>query len=910
MANPTIKKIIAYEKVYNSNKSYGTAFVMATRYYMGYVISGQRDFLHKANFVAQAHANVADVPMVFLRIQLACEMGHFDAAEDLLASLRPYRNAMKSQDATLYAHYLYFTCVLTIARGKERAANKRYRALRDYCKERRPACGYLLLAAANGSFGAYNDGLEYLLAAHKSGDTSPFFYICLARTLENTQPQGMQAALLLPLIRWSFSSGYHIGGIIARNQSLAEDILRRYPAEGEKLYAIYPLDWILFIVCTRRMISNDLSPAAFGYYKEAEARQIHFPQLYDFLMRAAHKNGIEDISRYSLAQYLKIGTAPIEMLPFVYHLVLKKEHGGKNKEFLEKIKDDIIQCAYYAAENRMYGRYYYSLYRFLLQAAIGGDKIEKRVLEFAEQTLKNLLFAYEISFDDEKPGAGVEKMLVQEIHMSSEALYDVKGERIRINLCNNDAKIICFDENFRNIIDCKPKVQKLVENVDVTILSYFFDRGLKIPELLINLCLHHMEMADMTTASIKIFEQAVANGQISGSFKMQARVVLGNFYAKNHNYPRAVQYYDHVDESRVAPKHLEQMLLTYIHAGEMGLAKRLVARAGGHIADKNLFAAIKRISAASPQGGTGSKALAALAYEQLLRGWHDRAMLGLVLDNHVTGLTDWIELARSLAAMGEAEAGLYTKILEIAIRTRSGAGKSVQGIFAKMVELSADSDIARDFAAYLSYEIIIGGLVPEYDAIYAMEKLCGSDDDFIAYGLAHVYIKNSVTTANSQEILRRATVLARDADIIWPVFKEIRDKNLILPYIEKNMPFVYRGRAGHTVSMHYKAAGDADYTEVPMKYLRFGMFVCYIPLFYGEELEYYYKEAITGHSSSITTVPTKIANNRPHLLEKTADLYYIINSALVFEQMFKYDKVEEIVTERLAEKEPPRAKLI
>ena len=916
MANPTIKKIIAYERVYNDKKSSSTAFVMATRYYMGYVIGGSRDFLHKANYVASAHANVADIPMVFLRAHIACEMGHFDNADELMAALKPYRNAMKSQDAALYAHYLYFACIVAISRGKERAANKHYRALQDYCKERRPKCGYMLLAAANTAFGAYGDALEFLLYAYKTGDISPFFYICLTRVMEHAQPQGAHVALLLPLLRWSLSSGYHINSIIVRNQPLVEDILRRYPADGEKLYTIYPLDWILYIICTRRMINNDLSPTAFAYYKEAEARQIHFPQLYDFLLRAAHKNGIEDISRYSLAQYLKLSSAPAEMLPFVYHLVLKKAQSEKNRDFLEKMKEDILQCAYYAVDNRMYGRYYYSLYRYLLQAAIGGEKIEKKALDFAEYTLKNLLFAYEVSFVDEKldPVTGVERMLVQEIHMNSEALYDVKGSKIRINLCEGEsAKITCFDENFRNIIDCRPKVQKLVENVDITILTYFFNRGLNTPELLINLCLHYMEQTDLPSASVKILDHAVANGQISGAFKMQARVILGNFYAKNHNYPRAVQYYGYVDESRVAPKHLEQMLLTYIHAGEMGLAKRLVARAGSHIADKNLFAAIKRIAAASPSKSAGNKALADLAYHQLLRGWYDKAMLRLVLENRISGLGGWLELARSLAAMGEADEELYEKILEIAIRTRSGAGKSVQGIFAKMTEMVPRNEILRNFAIYMTYEIIVNDLVPEYDAIHAMEQLFNAEDsnDFLAYGLAHVYLKNSITTGNAPEILRRAIRSAVDTNILWPVFKEIKDKNLISPYIEKNMPFVYRGKAGaNTVSLHYKAAEDMDYTEVPMKYLRFGFFLCHIPLFYGEELEYYFKETIAGHSSSITTKPEKIANNRPHLLEKAADLYYIVNSALVYEQMFKYDKVEEIVAGRLAEKEPPRAKLI
>jgi hypothetical protein len=51
-------------------------------------------------------------------------------------------------------------------------------------------------------------------------------------------------------------------------------------------------------------------------------------------------------------------------------------------------------------------------------------------------------------------------------------------------------------------------------------------------------------------------------------------------------------------------------------------------------------------------------------------------------------------------------------------------------------------------------------------------------------------------------------------------------------------------------------------------------------------------------------------NNLPHMLEKSGDLYYTINNALVYEQMFKYEQVEEIVTAQLAKKAGIRAKMM
>jgi hypothetical protein len=233
------------------------------------------------------------------------------------------------------------------------------------------------------------------------------------------------------------------------------------------------------------------------------------------------------------------------------------------------------------------------------------------------------------------------------------------------------------------------------------------------------------------------------------------------------------------------------------------------------------------------------------------------------------------------------------------------------------------------FALYASYEAIVNGAKPEYETIEVMEKLAlgplyepaekedagqdavrGRDARFVYYGLCHVYANHNITTFHSEEIFRRAMILCETDGFIFPIFKDIKDKALLTPYIEKNQPFIYKAGKGKRVFLHYRVhgggspAGSGEYIKKQARYVRFGIYAACVPVFFGEKLSYHFsEEAATG---SIETKESQAENNLIHLVENSSDLYYIINNAIIYESMFKYEAVEEIITNRL--KEAPRLK--
>ncbi|MCL2753236.1 MAG: DUF5717 family protein, partial [Defluviitaleaceae bacterium] len=597
-----------------------------------------------------------------------------------------------------------------------------------------------------------------------------------------------------------------------------------------------------------------------------------------------------------------------DILPFIYHLVLKGALGGRHSEILERVKGDIAAFACRCLQNHLFGKYYYSMYKFLLGTDVF---VESKYLNAAEEIIKQILFAYDIFANDGR----TKKIVVQEEFKKQGEPLVLKEGRCRVSMWSGSAQIIGFDEDLRNIISKKPTATRLLENADLTLYKYFFRKGHQPLDLLIYLSNHYLQadQNNLPDEAVLVFKKTIATAGIDRAFLRMIHAALGNYYVRKKDFSKAAQYFKDLDEAAVNKQYLEGMLAAYISAKDYLSATRLAARWAGDISDKALFNAIKQMT---PHIGglNAKKSVAHAAAKLILNGWHDEDLLGLVLAHYDAPLAFWAELYKTLVSFGVFSNALCKKILETSMLARV-CNKNVQSVFVNLAQNAPNEDgILTDYAIYLAYEIMINDLLPTNDTILAMEDIfVQSGQILLAYSLAIVYItrdeaKREYMREKSQKILDVALATAKRTDIIFPIFKEIKDKTTLLPYIEKNSPFVYKGKAQNEVVLHYRFNNNAEYSQKPMKYLAFGMHLCHLTHFYGENIEYYFSENMGG--SSVKTAPQILANNNSHMLEKTSDLYYTIHNALVYEQMFKYDKVEEIVDAHLAQKNSIRAKII
>ena len=890
MENRVDKKIYLQKDVFEKNKSEAQLYAMVIRYWISFFATGTKAFLHRANYELEIAGRSGDMSLIFLRCLIAAELKNTEYLETSLEKLRPLRAAMKNGEPIMYSRYLYFMCLNAILTGKERQANKHYRNLEIYCIDTDFDGGSVLLAMLNLHFGETADALQYLESEENTD--SPFFYVVALSILKRIP----SPKLMLKVLRWSLQNGIDIRAITERDYVFLMQHMSI--ADAKSLYSAYGFDWTLQAICRRLIAQNDVCDIAFYYYKEACIRQLDFDGIYEFLIRAAYESGIEDINRYAIVRYLAKNPS-LENLAFIYHILLKNPK--ENSEIIELNSFKILQYGHYALENRFSGRYYNSIYVYLIK-----NSSDSGFLQIAENIIKDLVFSYEIFIENPK----IKKLLVKEDFRRQAQIIDIKSEKIRIGMADSKARLVFFDADMRSIISYEPKLVRLVENADIELLQILFERKHFSIELLKALCDHFFENTDVDADFFeKVLEKAAANPHFSQAFSMKITAALGNLYARRHNFKKAVQFYKEVNENLIDEKNIEQILLVYINAQEMDLSIRLITKKHQFISDKNLFHAIKRI-VASPQAMYYGKSLSYLAYGRLALGWYDKNLLEYVLEHMEGSLSDWIKLSRSLIAMGVGEPRVDYKILEMAINMRIADAKVTQ-VFCRMVQNQPDFDIILDFTQYLSYEIMVCGNSFDHSTIMAMESVyLRYKNELIALALAIVYIEKNMATYHSERIMSDALAYSTHNGIIFPIFKEIKDKNLMSTYIDKNSPFLYHSSRTDKILLHYRIAQSSaeGYSVMPMKYLGFGIFFANILHFYNEELEYYFERV--QDSGSIAEKPLKTANNTPHLCENEADAYYAINQALIHEQAFKYDAVEAIISKKLRPQPAIRGNII
>jgi hypothetical protein len=350
------------------------------------------------------------------------------------------------------------------------------------------------------------------------------------------------------------------------------------------------------------------------------------------------------------------------------------------------------------------------------------------------------------------------------------------------------------------------------------------------------------------------------------------------------------------------------MLAAYLAVGEYDRTSRLINRKHNLINDKNLFNAIKQLSK-YPQY---HEAIAEPAYRLLTKPWYDRALMEIVIKHYKGVQSDWQSLSNMLSSISISNEELDSLILEKAVYMHQMNDDS-QRVFIRAVGRLSDGQIAEDSAEYAFmyfciYEMILNAFNPLFETIRVLEKLYSTNKEpFLAYALSHVYLISGLTTEASSSILLDACAEQELGDILFPIFKMHQDKFQGNAYIEKKQPFIYKTLPGKDVFLYYKVKGG-EYRKLRMRYLRFGLYVCSLSVFYGEVIQFYYSEEMT--SGSITTSEEEAKGSGVLVRGESDDPFYIINNAVVFEQMFQYNRAEEILSEHLKKSKNYHAKLL
>lgn len=888
------------EKLYEKNKSSFMSFIMLQRFYLGFFIHNNKEYLNKAYHVAVTgyNENKANIDLFLFVTFLFIEIEEYYDAEQNLSDIDRYKKYFKNNEPIVYGTIIYLHSLLEARREKYRSSLKYFKTLENFNENVNIPyfdlyLGNLCLEMKNKN----NMAGEYFCDAYDHGLRSMYFFISIYRYFTSTNLKPLYTEkLLMPLLKWGIAHSLNLKNIIELYKEKIKISILNYNIIGINLYELYPSEWILEQLCKAFMRDLNYSKKAFLFYKEASIKQIEINMLNDFLIKSAYRNEIEDLSIYPVKNFLEKNEIDFEIKPFIYHVILSDK---KYTALADKYKLDIIQFSLYCLENNLKGRYYNSIYKFLL-VNDNEFEINKDFINKAEKFLINQLFLYEIELDN----LNVKNMWIKEKQKLNVQYYNVEDGKAVIKSVSDKFSYYLLDESKKSILGSNIKITKMTENVDFNLYVKFYNKGHISDELLICLSEYYLSYENPDYSCVSVFENILKHVKISKSFQMKILTALGNIYLFKKDYEKASKYYKQIDDHFINEKNIENILNVFISSGEIERAVEITIKRINYISDRTVYYVVKKASKYEHL----YVLIADLAYDLLLKSWYDRKFIDIVLNYYKGSQEEWQKLSNVLDIMSVSDKSLNELIVKNGIWMHK-FDKGIQEIFIRIYKREPDNELIDEFIEFCCFEVIVNSSKVERGVIDILEKrFMQKEERILTYTLAHIYVLQGISTFHSEYIIKRVLDYMEEDNIIFPIFKKCKDKSFNTPYIEKNSPFIYKTTPDKNVLLYYKEMNEESFNSKQMNYFKFGLYITVIPVFYNETIEYYISEQMS--SGSIETKSMSLQNSNIFISENQTDDFFEINNALIYHKMFKYDDVEKIITEKLKSGNMIKGKLL
>jgi lipopolysaccharide biosynthesis regulator YciM len=830
-------------------------------------------------------------------IFIAIEGGHYDSANGMLDKAMSYKNFLRQNEPFYYGVLCFLYAYLELNQKRARSAKKHRRAFADHIAEQ-PSLHYtVMLGLIHLAAGEFPEAYKFLSEALAAGSNSIFLYEGLYRYYKNAS-SGFEGMSVLPVLTYAAQRGADISDVALKYSETLSAAIAANPEAGEKLYEISKYPPILKDICANRIAKGDMSAQAFAYYRDAEKKQIYTPELFNALVRASYENNAQRINHYPMARFLNSveNIQDLHFAVYVYHFLLSDP---ALSDLLPEVQSKILQLGTRCLENDINGREANSIYYFLwsrLRAlGISGAPPEK-----AEEILRANLTFFELRVPE---NSDVRFVYITEPEKRGMEVYEITQQVTQIEAVCASASYTCFGAGQRTIIDEELEIKPMVGQAAPELYLYFFQKGDRRFHLLAYLANYYLQLDSPPDEAAPIFEALLAEKNVAKPYKMRILIALGRLHYNAFSFEQALECYGEVDENAIADDFIEQVLNVYLQTREYKRAEKLICAKHKHISNETLFNALEILLTRFEK----SETLAAIGYNLLLNGFFGEELLKFVLNNFSASFGEWAELAQVIDENNRNAPSLDARVLESALHMAC-FDINAQKSFARLYETNKNDPLIAAFTELAAFEMLAKSTRPNYDVLNILEKIFFEKDQptLLSWGIAGVYLRHNITTFKSDEIIRCAINAAENEGILFPVFKE--NMPMQIPFIEKFTPFMYNSLPEKNCWLYYRIEGDEKFSAIQLQYVRYGLYVAAIPIFYNEAFEYYFSEEMA--SGSITTKVRAAKNTKPFLHEDDTDPYFTINNAIINEQMFKHDRAEKLISRLVKDIQPVRAQLL
>lgn len=884
------KLIVKSEELYKKNGTISALRILLQRYLIDYIIGKNAAILNKAVRISNEafNQNNKSIELLFYSIYFNIELGNYKEARNKLEAMDKYKRYMKNNDTNYYAFYIYLSALIEVKTSNSRHAWKYMRMLEEINEDSEHVNVYAGLLLANlgmDLFASSKKIAEYISNSYGRNNRSAFFFLTLYRYFNMKNTKIYHTELLVPFLNWCVAHGADVYDIIEIYSDKIIFSLFDNSKLKTRLYKKYSNNYILRQICRMLMSDMDLSLDAFYFYNEAINKQIELTGLFEFLIKAAHKNSIETIGIYPVSEFLSENKLNSELKPFIYHLILSDK---KYKHLVLKFEEDIIKFGMDCFEKGLEGRWYYTIYNFVSQKE-ESEAVINKIYERIDSLLYEKAFLYEVSLENKK----VSYIRIIEKEKNNIEVFPVEDGKAIIKAVSDNFSYYLFDALQKEILTGDITYKRLVTGADYKLFVKIYNKGMDDDYVLISLAKRIISLESLDKSFILILDKAVKLKNISREFKMKLFLKMANIYYNEAELENAVKYYKEIDLNLLNEKNIDEIMKAFLSTGQIESAVGILVKKAHCLTDKTLYLAVKQASKEKKY----HKKISNFAYELLLKSWYDRNFINIIIENYQGSLEEWKQLNIVLHEMNAPEQIVDEKILENSVHMGI-LDEYVQSIFVDVYESEQESIMIEPFINYCCYQIIVNGRKIEKILLNLLEKIfLKAKIEHLAYALGYVYINQEMATANSAEIIKCIVELVKDNNRAFELFEKSKDNNFHSSYIAKNKAFIYRTSPELNVFLFYRFADNEEFKKIKMKYFKYGLYMINIPLFFGEVIEYYFCEQM--ENGSIETMRKKANNENIKLYEEASDSFFKINNALIYDKMFKYEHVEDIISDKL-----------
>lgn len=886
---------------------------LGQRCWLGYMRTQRRELLHEANHaVIIALAQRPGNPELSLMlIALNIELGNLEAAAEQLDAQAPYRGHYRSSQPAVFANIQSLRAMLCIKQADIHGLNQAVRNLADFVKNTKNKPNVqqkgriiTLLGSAYLACNKLPEAMAALEEAHATGCRSALLLANSYMLLRKRINIKGNSALVIDTLHWGICHGLAVGGLIefyAEHIALPERtsiwLYEAFLRECSK-------NWLISRVCASLMVAGEYSPRAANIYRLAEKRQLALPGLAEAVMFSAFTQGREDISIHCLRHFLESPPRQnYQLSAFAYHILL----GSKRFADIASARiGEILEFAKICLRLGLKGRYVNSVYCRLLEQGIDKNKgVFPANLEALASALEPHLFSWQI--EAEHPDASL--LWVSERAKAQPEAYVLENATAIVQATGPGFVCKCFAEGGR-LLNADIRRVRLGGRPSYELLYAYFLKGCRREELSISLAQYHIALTSdpkinagqhrtKLERGIGVLQYIISLPRISRRLRSRARSAIGASFALLGQNREAAHSYASIPERDIpilgSSHALGMMFASLAENGDSERAIKMAAIHFKHIGEVTLFRGFKKLLGTGLAGlGAELRTQAAgIAYGLMCRSWFDKRFMPLVLEYYSATHDEWQTLADTLYILDEEDTQLHERLLESAFRLRR-IDRGAQRVFASLRESRPNSPAVVAFALACSYEIIWEGFIPEPATAEILESMFRKGGDArLAYAIVSMYMVGGKAAPGRDEAVLRAVNQLNKRNILHPAIYGAKEHESLPVDAAGRLPFIYRSIPGKDVYLLYRVLGaPGGFTDMKMEYAFFGMYTCRLVCFAGEQIEYYFSEI--SKSGSVDTLP-QVMENTEAVLSQKSEPYSILNNALIYESMFRYDKVEQFI---------------